>query len=112
MIAKLREAQLSHGIAKNLVYDRTLYIMAGLLFVGFICNLLVRPVDEKYLMSPEELERERSLQREAQHAAATATPYETGSAVWLLAIAWLAVGVPFIIGLYIALKKAAPLFGV
>ena len=34
LIAQLREAQLASGVAKNLVYDRTLYIMAGLLFVG------------------------------------------------------------------------------
>jgi hypothetical protein len=26
-----------------------MYIMAGLLVVGFICNLLVRPVDERHV---------------------------------------------------------------
>ncbi|MBS0377145.1 MAG: OFA family MFS transporter [Proteobacteria bacterium] len=109
LIAKLRETQLAHGIPKNLVYDRTLYIMVGLLFVGFICNLLVRPVNEKHLMTPEQLERERSLQREA--IAAAAAPASTTANGPLLIIAWLAVGVPFVIGLYIALKKAAPLFG-
>ncbi len=109
LIAKLRETQLAHGIAKNLVYDRTLYIMVGLLFVGFICNLLVRPVNEKYLMTPEQLERERSLQREAPAASADAAPASADGP--LLILAWLAVGVPFLIGLYIALKKAAPLFG-
>ncbi len=31
------------------LYDMTLYVMAGLLFVGFICNALVRPVDFKTL---------------------------------------------------------------
>ena len=34
LIAELRQVQLDHGVAKNLVYDGTLYIMAGLLFVG------------------------------------------------------------------------------
>jgi MFS family permease len=112
LIAKLREAQLAHGIPKSLVYDRTLYIMAGLLFVGFLCNLLVRPVNPKYLMTAEQLEKERSLQRETRDAA-RASPavaiQSRGSP--LVILAWLAVGIPFLIGLYIALKKAAPLFG-
>jgi hypothetical protein len=25
-----------------------MYIMCGLLFVGFLCNLAMRPVDERY----------------------------------------------------------------
>jgi MFS family permease len=108
LIARLREAQLASGLPKNLVYDRTLYIMAGLLFIGFICNLLVRPVNEKHHMSSERLEQERSLQRERREAAAhaPATPATAGAPV---VAAWLAVGIPFLIGLYIALAKAAAL---
>ena len=34
--------------------DRTLYIMAGLLFVGLICKLLMRPVAERHHMRTEE----------------------------------------------------------
>jgi MFS family permease len=108
LIAKLRESQLAAGIPKNLVYDRTLYIMAGLLFIGFLCNLCVRPVNERYQMTPEQLAKERSLQREARPAVATATGMGEGFSP-LVAIAWLAVGIPFLIGLYIALKKAAAL---
>lgn len=29
-------------------YSITMYIMAGLLLVGFVCNLLIKPVEEKY----------------------------------------------------------------
>jgi hypothetical protein len=29
-------------------YDFTMYLMAGLLVIGFVCNLLVRPVDPKH----------------------------------------------------------------
>ena len=53
LIAAVRENQLAAGVAKSLVYDRTLYIMAGLLVVGLICNLLVRPVDQKGCMTAE-----------------------------------------------------------
>jgi len=31
-----------------------MYIMAGLLILGFLCNSMVKPVDDKYLMAPEE----------------------------------------------------------
>src|SRR5450631_713029 len=37
------------------VYDRTLYILAGFLVVGFVCNAFVRPVAAKWLMSREEI---------------------------------------------------------
>jgi MFS family permease len=109
IIAHLRESQLASGLAKSLVYDRTLYIMAGLLVLGFICNLLVRPVDEKNYMTDAELARERSLQHESRSAAG-AELAARGPFGGLGALAWAAVGIPFLIGLYIALKKAAALF--
>lgn len=35
-------------------YSITMYIMAGLLILGFVCNMMVKPVDDKHLMVPEE----------------------------------------------------------
>jgi hypothetical protein len=40
-------------------YNTTMYVLAGLLVIGFICNLLVRPVADHCVMSDEELARER-----------------------------------------------------
>jgi hypothetical protein len=108
LIAGLRQFQLDHGVAKSQVYDGTLYIMAGILFVGLICNLLLRPVHDRHVMTDEELARERAAQREALSAGAeTAARGAFGLAG---VIGWLAVGVPFAIGLFIALQKAAALF--
>jgi MFS family permease len=109
LIAGLREVQLANGVPKNLVYDGTLYIMAFLLFCGLICNLLVRPVDPKNYMTDEELARERALQHEDMSAADAETAAR-GSFGLRGLLAWLAVGAPFAIGLYIALQKAAALF--
>ncbi len=109
LIAGLRQFQIDHGVAHALVYDITLYIMAGLLFVGLLCNLFVKPVDSKYCMSEEELARERSLQRE-DRVAANAELVARGSFGIVGVLAWLAVAIPFFIGLYIALAKAAALF--
>ncbi len=108
LIAKLREAQLAGGVPKNLVYDRTLYIMAGLLLAGLLCNLFIRPVNERYYMSEEQLAHERSLQRERRNGG-DAQSAARGAVGPLVIGAWVAVGVPFLIGLYIALQKAAAL---
>jgi MFS family permease len=43
-----REYQLAHGADKAGAYQTVLRIMAALLVVGFIANLMVRPVTEKY----------------------------------------------------------------
>ena len=109
VIAAVRETQLSAGVANRLVYDRTLYLMAGLLMVGLICNLLVRPVKESVTMTDAELAAERARSHEdivAGHAESAARGGFGGVGV----LAWLAVGIPFLIGLSIALQKAAALF--
>ena len=45
IIASLRQTQLAAGVPKNLVYDNTLYIMAGFCSYGLICNC-ARPPGE------------------------------------------------------------------
>ena len=110
LIAGIRQWQLDHGVAHTLVYDRTLYIMALLLAVGFVCNALVRPVNPRHYMSAAQLEREKSLQHEARTGTTAATAARGAFGGGAVA-AWAAVGIPFLIGLVIALQKAAGLFG-
>jgi MFS family permease len=110
LIAALRQAQLDAGVAKNLVYDRTLYILAALLLIGLIANLMVRPVKEAHHMTDEELARERSLQHEAPNVVANADLAARGGFGIVGVAAWAAVGIPFLIGVWIALSKAAALF--
>ena len=109
LIANIRQYQLDSGIEPALVYDRTLYIMAGLLFVGLICNALVRPVDERHYMTDEQLARERSLQREVTPKAG-AQAAARGSFGIGGVLAWAGIGIPFLIGVWIALAKGAALF--
>ena len=40
--------RIEHGIARAEAYNLTMYLMAGLLLVGLVCNLLVRPVDTRF----------------------------------------------------------------
>jgi len=46
----LREYNITHGVPKAQAYNNTMYIMAGLLVIGFICNALVKSVASKYWM--------------------------------------------------------------
>jgi MFS family permease len=109
LIAALRQAQIDAGIPHNLVYDRTLYILAGLLLVGLVCNLLMRPVNPKYYMSAEQLAREKALQHE-DRTARDAEQAARGPFGFAGVLAWAAIGIPFLIGIYIAIQKAAALF--
>jgi MFS family permease len=49
LVNYIREYEIAHGIAKSDAYTTTMHLMAALLAVGFVCNLLVRPVDERHL---------------------------------------------------------------
>ena len=44
LVNYIHEYQIENGVPKAEAYTVTMYIMAGLLMVGFVCNLLVRPV--------------------------------------------------------------------
>lgn len=48
LVNYIREYQIAHGVATANAYSATMYLMAVLLVVGFICNWFVRPVDPKY----------------------------------------------------------------
>ncbi len=51
LVNYMREYEIAHGADKASAYQTVLQIMAGLLVIGFIANLLVRPVADKYWMS-------------------------------------------------------------
>lgn len=57
LVNYIREYQLSIGVPKQEAYNQTLYVLAALLIVGLICDMLVRPVSEKYFMSDDELKK-------------------------------------------------------
>jgi len=50
-----REYQLAHGADKAGAYQTVLQIMSGLLVVGFISNLMVRPVAQRYWLADSSL---------------------------------------------------------
>ncbi len=112
VVNSLRDSQIESGVPKALVYDNTMYILAGFLLLGFVCNLLIRPVAGRYFMSPEQLAYERKLAHERAEGAAVSglATGDGGGPGATAALAWLAVGIPLAIGILITLQKAANLF--
>lgn len=60
LVTRLREFQLERGVPAAQAYNLTLYILAGFLVVGFLCNLAVRQVRDEYYMSDSELAEARA----------------------------------------------------
>jgi MFS family permease len=50
----IREFEIAAGVSRDHVYDVTMYVLAGMLVGGFICNLLIKPLADKWFMKPEE----------------------------------------------------------
>jgi MFS family permease len=48
LISYIRDYQIGNGVPKAQAYSVTMYIMCGLLLIGFLCNFAMRAVDEKY----------------------------------------------------------------
>jgi MFS family permease len=107
----IREYQLAHHVARDHAYSVTMYILAGLLAVGFLCNLAIRPVAEKYYMTPEQLAALDAEAKSSGAASVTAArrPAATGAG-WQPRAAWIAVGIPLAWGVWVTLQKAVTLF--
>ena len=109
MIGYMRDAQIAAGVSREHVYDVTFLMLAGLLVVGFIANLLVRPVARKWFMSDAEV---AALQADkaAMEGPGRSADIGAGGFSLVALLAWLAVGIPVAWGVWITLTKVAVLF--
>src|SRR6476660_2670872 len=60
LVNYIREYNVTHGVPKAQAYNTTMYIMAGLLVVGFICNFLVKAVDARFHMKANDARAKES----------------------------------------------------
>ncbi|WP_426436436.1 L-lactate MFS transporter [Bradyrhizobium genosp. P] len=111
LVGYIRDAQLQAGIARALVYDRTMYILVGLLVIGLICNLRIRPVDSKWHMSEAEVAK---LQAETASAVASGPSGSFGIGKGGLdtqaMLFWAFVAIPLAWGVYKTLEGAIRIF--
>ena len=107
----MRDYQLGLGIPREQVYNQTMFILVGMLVVGLIANLMVRPVADKHFMTAEELGHEKQLASEkatANELHGSAGPTHVNPLfVWL---AWAAVGIPLAWGIYRTLQSVSKFF--
>ena len=99
----LRERSLAAHRDPAHAYDFTLGVLAAMLVVGLVCNLLVRPVDPRFHMT-EPAVAGAAVVDAAHPVDDTRTP------VAVVALAWIAVGIPMLWGLAMTLQKAARFF--
>ncbi len=62
LVNYIREYQIARGVPNAQAYNVTMYVLAGLLIIGLICNLLVTPVNRRYYLSQEEPAAARATQ--------------------------------------------------
>jgi len=68
LVNYIREYQIGRGVPNAQAYNVTMYVLAGLLVIGFLCNLAVRPVEERYYMTSDDLADPRGApRRTVQH---------------------------------------------
>jgi MFS family permease len=110
----MRDYQLGLGIPREQVYNQTMSILAGLLIVGLICNLLIRPVDEKWFMSVDEFAKEKRLMDDHIHdeevSADETDDMVTSTPLVLVYTAWAVVGIPLAWGIYKTLMNVSKFF--
>jgi MFS family permease len=104
LVNYIREYEIGRGVPKTDAYNFTMFLMAGLLVIGMVCNLLVRAVDAKYYLA------ENPPVRPPSPAPALAGPNARFTIRPALLAAWLVVGIPLAWGVAATLGKAAQLF--
>jgi len=92
------------------IYAPIFYVLAGMLAIGFVANLLVRPVADKYFMTDSELAAEKKLAHEQAAPAIKAGSPKTSGGSAIAVIAWIAVLIPITYGVWSTLQKAWALF--
>ena len=109
----MHDMRLEKGVPFNQVYAPIFLVLAGLMVVGFIANMLVKPVADKYFMTDAELaevhkiSHEKSIQNQTKTSSAV---NEAQQHPVLVKLAWAAVLIPISYGVWSTVQKAWSLF--
>ncbi len=106
----IREFNQKAGVPSDQLYDFTLYVLSGMLVLGFLCNLMIRPVHKKWFMTEEELHKVHQALHESDEVTTGSFGIGKGGITPLSLLAWLAVGIPIAWGVWITVNKAMVLF--
>jgi MFS family permease len=104
----IREFQISAGVPRDQVYDRTMYMLAGMLALGR--NFCVKPLASKWFMSDAEVAALQAKTKTADAGPSASFGIGHGGPDAKAALAWAAVGIPILWGVWMTLQQAAILF--
>lgn len=105
----IREFQINAGVPRGQVYDFTMYILVGMLVLGLIANVFVRPLPQKWFMSEAEV---AALQAKTAQQSSAGGSFGIGKGGFdgKALMAWAVVGIPILWGVWVTLQKTAALF--
>jgi MFS family permease len=107
----IREFQLAAGVPRDQLYNTTMYILCAMLIAGLICNYLIKPVDAKWNMSPEELAKLQAKSAKSESAIQHGSfGIGRGGLDVKAALFWAFVGVPLAWGVWKTLDSAVKIF--
>ncbi len=104
IVTVLRDRAIAAGAPRAGIYPPIFLILAGLLVLGFLANLMVKPVAERWRMTHQE------ISVTATSAASDGGGIGRGRFDGMTAAAWAVVVLPLAWGVWITLTKAAVLF--
>jgi hypothetical protein len=108
LVNYIRQYQIDHGVAKAQAYNTTMYILAGLLVVGLLCNLLVKPVAASFHMKPDDVRA--AVPGVVPGAVPQVAVSGSTTAPVVVLMTWVLVGIPLVWGVYETVLNAMKLF--
>jgi DMSO/TMAO reductase YedYZ heme-binding membrane subunit len=110
----MREVQLAQGVPPEQVYSQTMRILAGMLLLGLLSTLWVRPVKQQWLMTDAELIEEKRLAHERTAVSGEGSDRDPDGQqprrTAMLVLAWVAVSFPLAWGVYRTLQTVTRFF--
>jgi MFS family permease len=107
----LHDTRAAENMAPAQIYAPIFYILAGMLVVGWVANLLVRPVNPKWHMSEADVAAEQAKLRSAAAGVETGSfGIGKGGLDFKAILFWLLVGIPLAWGVWNTVQKALVLF--
>jgi MFS family permease len=123
LVNYIREFQIGHGVPPAQAYNVTMYVLAAMLVAGLLCNLAVRPVDDRFFTLASSAPGPASSSVASGFSrTSTARSGEGGSRTsqvlepaatggwWFVAAAWLLVSTPLAWGVVKTLVLAIQMF--
>src|SRR4029453_11075513 len=110
IVTYIRDYQIGRGVPKADAYSAAIYIMVGVLALGFLCNLAVRPVNPRYHVPSIDVALAGPAAASLETIEATGPADAPDTSPVRIAAAWITVAIPLLWGVYQTLIKSLALF--